>query len=421
MELRKKNTFLQLHILTAYPPSNLNRDESGMPKTAKFGGVERGRISSQCNKYWYRNSDIFKSLTDYTDKKSLRTRKYVAAKFAPKLEELGVAVDDIKIWASDVYNLLGGKVSEDASDNDTEELDGTETEEDAGKWAEFAHNQVIVISAAEVKALESIAADIAAYVKKEDYPKYIDEVVKCRIRNEEKKKTQKKNEKNVRKSQAKKNRAADELTKQIDNYAKDYSRSVDISLFGRMSASHPDWNVEAACQVAHSITVHPIINEVDYFTAVDDLNKQGAALVSSAGFNSGLYYLYVCLDTKSLLENLKNEKDLAKDVVEALVYSLIAVSPGGKQNSHASRALASFVLAEKGPVQPRSLAAAFLKPIRGENLLPDSIKAITKVKEDFDTAYPFAKPVEHIFDVHNRKGTCETLAEFCRSIPEFDA
>ena len=172
--------------------------------------------------------------------------------------------------------------------------------------------------------------------------------------------------------------------------------------------------------MAHSITVHPIINEVDYFTAVDDLNKQGAALVSSAGFNSGLYYLYVCLDSKSLLENLNNEKDLAKDVVEALVYSLIAVSPGGKQNSHASRALASFVLAEKGPVQPRSLAAAFLRPIKGENLLPDSIKAITNVKEDFDRAYPFAKPEEHIFDVHNRKGTSETLAEFCRSIPEFN-
>lgn len=32
-------TFIQLHLLTAYAPANLNRDESGRPKTAFMGGV----------------------------------------------------------------------------------------------------------------------------------------------------------------------------------------------------------------------------------------------------------------------------------------------------------------------------------------------------------------------------------------------
>ncbi|MBI4680182.1 MAG: type I-E CRISPR-associated protein Cas7/Cse4/CasC [Nitrospirae bacterium] len=424
MELKKQNTFLQLHILTAYPPSNLNRDESGMPKTAKFGSVNRGRISSQCNKYWYRNGDVFQSLADYKNKKSLRTRKYVSEKFAPRLEELGVPEPEIKVWASDVFNLLGGKASEDSTGTD-ENLDETEPEEDAGKWAKFSHKQVIVINAGEVKALEKIAADVAASVKKEKYPEYIDKIEKLRkaaaAKKEKSEKAEKGNRK--RKSQAKKNNVTDALSDQIDSYADDYSRSIDTSLFGRMSASHPDWNMEAACQVAHSITVHPIINEVDYFTAVDDLNKRGAALVSSAGFNSGVYYLYVCLDTKTLKDNLK-DRELAKDVVDALVYSLVSISPGGKQNSHASRAFASFVLAEKGPIQPRSLAAAFLKPIRSEDVIKDSITALEKVKADFDRAYSFAKPDdekgEYIFDVHNQVGTCELLSEFCRDLPELN-
>jgi CRISPR system Cascade subunit CasC len=426
MELKKQNTFLQLHILTAYPPSNLNRDESGMPKTAKFGNVNRGRISSQCNKYWYRNGDVFRNLIDYETKKSLRTRKYVSDVFAARLENLGVPDADIKVWSTDVFSLLGGKATEDSADPGTENLDETEPEEDASKWAEFSHKQVIVIKAGEVKALEKIAEDIAAYVKKEKHPAYIDEILKLRkdaaSRKEKKEKTDKGNRE--RKSQAKKNPVADKLAEQIDFYAKDFPATIDTSLFGRMSASRPDWNVEAACQVAHSLTVHPIVNEVDYFTAVDDINKRGAALVSSAGFNFGVYYLYVCLDTKTLLTNLKGDRELAKDVVEALVCSLVYVSPGGKQNSHASRAIASFVLAEKGSIQPRSLAAAFLKPIRSEDIINDSIEALRKVKTDFDTAYSFAKPDEktgeYIFDIHKRVGSCEDLAKFCRDLPELN-
>src|SRR5215471_18275490 len=52
-------TFLQLHLLTSYPPANLNRDDSGQPKTAVMGGVLRARISSQSLKRAWRTSEIF--------------------------------------------------------------------------------------------------------------------------------------------------------------------------------------------------------------------------------------------------------------------------------------------------------------------------------------------------------------------------
>ncbi|SVJ78231.1 CRISPR-associated protein [Klebsiella pneumoniae] len=40
-------TFIQLHLLTAYPAANLNRDDTGAPKTVMLGGATRLRISSQ--------------------------------------------------------------------------------------------------------------------------------------------------------------------------------------------------------------------------------------------------------------------------------------------------------------------------------------------------------------------------------------
>ncbi|GAB7100781.1 hypothetical protein JCM3263A_22560 [Thermobifida fusca] len=39
-------TILDLHILQTVPPSNLNRDDTGAPKTANYGGVRRARVSS---------------------------------------------------------------------------------------------------------------------------------------------------------------------------------------------------------------------------------------------------------------------------------------------------------------------------------------------------------------------------------------
>ena len=51
--------FVQIHLLTSYPPANLNRDDLGRPKTAVMGGVPRLRISSQSLKRAWRTSDVF--------------------------------------------------------------------------------------------------------------------------------------------------------------------------------------------------------------------------------------------------------------------------------------------------------------------------------------------------------------------------
>ena len=51
----------EIHMLKNYPPTNLNRDDTGAPKTCLFGGVMRGRVSSQCLKRSWRTSVTFQN------------------------------------------------------------------------------------------------------------------------------------------------------------------------------------------------------------------------------------------------------------------------------------------------------------------------------------------------------------------------
>jgi CRISPR system Cascade subunit CasC len=170
--------------------------------------------------------------------------------------------------------------------------------------------------------------------------------------------------------------------------------AVDIALFGRMLASKPFYNVEAACQVAHAISVHPIVIEDDYFTAVDDLNKGledlGAAHIGETRFAAGLFYSYISINRELLVENLNGNEKLANKAIRALIEAAVKVSPEGKQSSFASRAYASYVLAEKGDQQPRSLSVAYLKPINhreNDDFIRDSIAALIDQKNSFDQVY----------------------------------
>lgn len=53
--------FTQLHLLTAYPPSNPNSDDLGRPKTATYGGVTRLRLSSQSIKRAARTGEAMRA------------------------------------------------------------------------------------------------------------------------------------------------------------------------------------------------------------------------------------------------------------------------------------------------------------------------------------------------------------------------
>jgi CRISPR system Cascade subunit CasC len=185
-------------------------------------------------------------------------------------------------------------------------------------------------------------------------------------------------------------------------------RAADIALFGRMLADNPGFNVEAACQVAHSFTTHRVTVEDDYFTAVDELKAarreadKGAGFVGVQEFGAGTFYLYVCLCADELVANLSGDRDLAAKTASALVEAIAKTSPGGKQNSFASRGRAHWMLMEVGAQQPRTLGTAFEKPIRPQDtnsIVRSSIDRLQALREGFKKVYGQDWDTETVFDV----------------------
>ena len=313
--------FVQLHLLTSYPPSNLNRDDLGRPKTAVVGGANRLRISSQSLKRAWRTSELFEATMG--DHKGTRTKR-IGQEVSSRLRDKGVSEKDANTWAMEIAGCFG-KVKKD--DLDIEQL---------------AH-----IAPVERSAINALADRLAEEMRP---PK----------------------------------------PEELELLRHD-TKAADIALFGRMLASKPAYNIEAAAQVAHAITVHAAAVDDDYFTAVDDLNTHeedaGAAHIGETGFSAGVFYLYICINRDLLLENLQGDSDLANKTLAALLEAAAKVSPTGKQNSFASRAYASYILAELGMQQPRSLAAAFLKPVQGSDQVREAIKVLEQQKKDFDKVY----------------------------------
>ncbi|MFZ5584667.1 MAG: type I-E CRISPR-associated protein Cas7/Cse4/CasC [Thermodesulfobacteriota bacterium] len=338
--------FVQLHLLTFYAPSNLNRDDLNRPKTAHVGGVQRLRVSSQSLKRAWRTSDVFDCFGAQVGEgdRALRTRDFRKLVFKP-LVDGGLEPAQAATWTDKVmdnYKKKAGTKEKKEKDKEKKSISL-----DAKERFEFGH--MLCLSAQEVAAIRGV---VTALVNRQN-PSDAD--------------------------------LAKVLQKQETNTA------VDLAMFGRMLADKPDFNVDAAVQVAHAFTVNKATVEDDFFTAVDDLNKReedaGAGHMGEVEFGSGVFYLYICVDCDLLKKNLAGRPDLVRPAMRALAEAAATVAPTGKQNSFASRAYAQYLLAEKGDRQPRSLAVAFLRPVAGADQVGEAIERLRACRADMDRAY----------------------------------
>lgn len=109
--------------------------------------------------------------------------------------------------------------------------------------------------------------------------------------------------------------------------------ALDIALFGRMVAKAADMNVEAAASFSHAISTHKVTNEVEFFTALDDLQDEpGSAHMGSLEFNSATYYRYISLDLGQLAQTLGEDADL-KPAIEAFTKALFVAVPSARQTT----------------------------------------------------------------------------------------
>lgn len=338
---------IELHIIQNVAPSNLNRDDTGAPKDAEFGGYRRARLSSQSMKRAMRENFVLPS--DSGLDKAVRTlqmvtaidevlKQYVTEDEAVRHQAItvalaaagiGIKVDDTKIQTQ--YLLFVPARS-------------------AQQFAQLISENWDVLKSAEVGG-----------------------------------------------DGKKKGKAADsKLPKEFVNACKEIMRQAkatpEIALFGRMVADEPSWNVDAACQVAHAISVNKVSSEFDFFTAVDDLKQDtGAGMMGTVQFGSSTFYRYLVVDVDAYVRNLADgASNYSAELLSAAQASLaafieVAVKslPSGKQNTFAAHNLPSLVMTVVREDAPVSLANAFIRPVTATAEHDMAEAAIVKLDKHF--------------------------------------
>ena len=164
------------------------------------------------------------------------------------------------------------------------------------------------------------------------------------------------------------------LSKKTFNPALD---GLDIALFGRMVAQAAELNVEAATSFSHAISTHKVSNEVEFFTALDDLSEEpGAAHMGSLEFNSATYYRYISLDLGQLFQTLAGQ-ELTK-AIEVFTKALFVAVPAARQTTQSGASPWAFakVLVRKG----QRLQVPFETAVKAKDggFLQPSIQALTE-------------------------------------------
>lgn len=340
--------FLQIHTLHSYPAALLNRDDSGLAKRMPFGDVVRTRVSSQCLKrHWRVAQDEFSLRNIPGTTEALRSRNIVSR----------CVIEPLRV---------GNHISE-------EVLEAVKQAFQVGVYGSSGTRQPLLLGLPEVEYLQKKAKSICT-----DHP---DD------------------------AKAASDMAA-ELFKGLKGQRSNFSvfrdqaslpGGLEGALFGRMVTSDPAANIDAAIHVAHAFTVHAEESESDYFSVVDDLQREedpGAAHIGDMELTAGLFYGYVVVDVPGLVSNLQGcdanewenaDRELAGKVVEHLLHLIATVSPGAKLGSTAPYSYADLMLVEAGTRQPRSMANAFRCPTKAQT--SDATKALAAYLDKLDGAY----------------------------------
>lgn len=190
-----------------------------------------------------------------------------------------------------------------------------------------------------------------------------------------------------------------------NNIKKESMDALDIALFGRMIAMVTDMDVEAASMFSHAISTHKVSSEIDFFTALDDLqDEQGSAHMGTSEYNSATYYRYVCLDIEQLKDSLGDDEDQIKTAVSSFIKALFLAVPSAKQNTMTAMCpwnYAKILVREGQPVQ-LSFEKPVVKDLNG-GFLSGSIKTLNESINQFENNFGslYRKKTEITFSQEN--------------------
>ena len=345
-------TLIEIHALQNFAPSNLNRDDTGAPKDAIFGGTRRARVSSQCLKRSVRQYflELVAKKALVSDDIACRTKRVLDA-ITKSLIEKGRAEAE----ATDKARLALAAMKLTVKDDGKSEYLLFLGQREISSVANIIHEK-----------WDSITASDAASVA------------------------------GKKPGKAKKQAAqgADpELKKALDKVFNG-GKALDVALFGRMLADMPEKNQYAACQVAHAISTHSVEREFDFYTAVDDLKPEdtaGADMMGTIEFNSACFYRYAVVDWEKLVANLQDDTELASKGLRAFLEAFVVAEPTGKQNTFAAHNPPEFVaVSVRRNTAPRNLANAFEVAVRvkkDESLTRKSAEELAKKAKALQAAF----------------------------------
>lgn len=343
---------IEFHIIQNFAPSCLNRDDTNTPKDCTFGGYRRARISSQCLKRTIRREAGFREALE--GRLGVRTKGLIG-EVARRLAQNGKDEAEARRVVEQVVTAAEYKVE----DGNTSVL--------------------LYLSEAEISRVAEVVAEhydaiVAGLAAVPSSPVPIEEGTKA-------KKSKKERAKGAQGS------VPVECVSAVKELGAT-TEAADIALFGRMIAENKGMNIDAACQVAHAISTHEAAIEMDFFTAVDDLQPKedtGAGMMGSIEFNSACFYRYAVVHLEQLTENLGGKRDIAREAVLAFAKAAVAAIPSGKQNSMAAHNPPSYVRVRvRDGGTPWSLANAFSRPIRVGREADDLAEKSVQCMEDFD-------------------------------------
>jgi len=334
---------IELHILQSFPVTCLNRDDVGSPKSATFGGVQRARVSSQSQK---RATRLLFNEAHYGNQFHTERTKLAHEGLVRILIEGGLSKASAEPLALEVLSRLVDKAGA--------------AKAKADKNGRMNMPALVWLSPAQIQA----AAD-AVIANKE----LIEETSAANVGTDKAaKKTAEKALKDALKP----------VTKAIHDAG--ISDAADIAMFGRMVAADASLNVEGAAMFSHALSTHSNSNEIDFYSAVDDVKNQrgeagdeasedaGAGMIGTLEFNSATYYRYVAINL-DLLFDAKHlgpivEQEKRKALLTDFIKAVLLAVPGARRNSMNGATLPIEVLGiRKDKGQPLQLINAFEKPV----------------------------------------------------------
>lgn len=380
--------FLQIHFLTPYSSALLNRDDSGLAKRLPYGGAMRTRISSQCLKRHWRDAILDPHALNKIEgfDEAYRSREIIDRKV---LIDMGdVDTDVMNLVRETLLKAVYGKDAVKKESRQTLLLGNVEI-----AYLRNEAKKLIDAASGNVEKVKQAVEEWHGNKQKKDFKNFKDNFAAMRKNTE----------------------IPDDKTK--------LPTGLVGALFGRMITSVPEANITAPVHVAHAFTVHQEETESDYFVAVDDLAREedtGTDTIQETELTSGLYYGYVVVDIKGLLDNLGGNESMAGEVLHNLIYLIAEVSPGAKLGSTAPYSRASLMLLEAGDRQPRSLAEAYRKPCKAD--LESATSAMSSHLAELDANYATGenRKVMSLIDPEipsADKAKLQELADWAKSLP----